>query len=406
MSSMAEELPPPSDAKEVKTVPRRSKVSSLERRRLTIDCRINELIELDIETESHHVTKKKHPAEEPFTPGAVVSIWGKETTEKDVFQPYFSEKAMNYDGNEQFRKLPHSVGLLCQRGHKPDSPNQDDFFVLARQQWLIFGVLDGHGPMGHHVSHYVQEHLPCCILDRMKNSEDDWDASARAAFEEVTQKLGTDIEDKVATSGSTATVALLSRDISGEGPLRLRCAFIGDSSIVHGWRNPDGGSWEVKLLSNIHRPDREDEAARIISCGGEVMASPGPGFPPRLMTPFMDLAMSRSFGDFYARGSGLISTPEVPEEVVLEENLDHIILVCSDGIWDVIEPVQAVQLVAKFSPAESQKAAEKLAHKAQHRWQEQEGGGVVDDISVILVRPGFAAVAESPAEESASASAA
>lgn len=381
-----------------KTVSRKKlgRPAPLDRRRLTIDRRIDAMKDDD----EHHVCRHAHPAQEPFTPGAVVSIWGQATTEKDVFQPYFSEKAINYDGNDQFSHLPHSVGLLCQRGHKPDSPNQDDFFVVARQEWLIFGVLDGHGPSGHHVSHCVQEHLPRFLLDKLKVSADDWTGSASAAFQDMTTKLGDVLGEQVATSGSTASVALLSRGVDGKGPLRLRCAFIGDSAIVHGFSDPTTSSWEARQVSDIHRPDREDEYERILKVGGKVMASPGPGMPPRLLTQYLDLAMSRSFGDFYARDEGLVSEPEVPPEIILDESLDHIILICSDGIWDVIPPMQAVQLVSKFKPSESQKAVEKLVAKAQHRWQEQDFGGVVDDITVILVRPGFAPVVATSAEVS------
>merc|ERR1719272_1290450 len=93
-------------------------------------------------------------------------------------------------------------------------------------------------------------------------------------------------------------------------------------------------------------------------------------------------------GDFHATPHGLSSEPEIGTEVLLKECDEHIILACSDGVWDVIPPLQACQIAAKFRPDEVQKAAEKIVQKAQVRWQEMTGD-CVDDITVILVRPSF-----------------
>jgi len=128
---------------------------------------------------------------------------------------------------------------------------------------------------------------------------------------------------------------------------------------------------------------------RIESCGGKVLRSSSIRSPSRLLMKSGGLAMSRSLGDFDGVPYGLTCEPEVPEEVLLEEQDEHIILICSDGIWDMIEPASAVQLVGRFSPENTQGAAEKLAAKAQVRWQEQDRGSCVDDITVCVVRPNF-----------------
>jgi len=402
------EIPVAARATLEKATVRRAHGVSLQRRHLTIDCRIADILTTLEQAdgtppaEASRLSRLSHPAQEEMTPGAVVSIWGSDPTEKDVYQPYFSSKCMNFDGEDMFdTNMPHAVGLMCQRGHKPESPNQDDFFVIARREWFLFGVQDGHGPDGHILSHFVQERLPKGLLGRLAPSceeegsegskASDWAESCLAAFEGVTHQIFTEKSEQGHTSGSTASVALLSRDRAegAGGPLRLRCAFIGDSAIVHGRRALGTDSWEVNMLTDIHRPDRAGEQERIQSCGGHVQGSQGPGQPPRLLTDHLDLAMSRAFGDLYARKEGLISVPEIPAEIVLDESEEHIILMCSDGIWDVIAPQQAVQLVAKFAVTETQKAVEKLVAKAQHRWQESMEEGVVDDITVVLVRPRF-----------------
>jgi len=366
-----------------------SKADPVVRRRsqLTIESRINFSIASHAHEDSEF-SRCRHPAQESFTPGKVVSIWGKATAEKDVFQPYFSHRGTHFDGTassedpveDHISLMQHSVGVLCQRGQKPDSPNQDDFVVLSRREWLLFGVFDGHGPRGHDISHFVQEHLPQQLLDRLLNKNQDWSASCKDSFEAVNGQLLAEFSEQAATSGSTTSVAILNSE--GGGAMRLRCAHVGDSCVVYAKRSVGEDPWQVSVLTDPHKPDRIDESERIVLSGGEVQPSPGEGFPARLLTNVMDLAMSRSFGDFYARTCGLISEPELSAQVLLEAADEHIILACSDGVWDVVSPYQAVQIVSKFQPCEAQKAVEKLVQKAQHRWQEMHGGAV-DDITKI-----------------------
>jgi len=47
------------------------------------------------------------------------------------------------------------ISIVCKKGLKPESPNQDDFSILIDGPSFILGVYDGHGMHGHHVSHYV-----------------------------------------------------------------------------------------------------------------------------------------------------------------------------------------------------------------------------------------------------------
>lgn len=112
-----------------------------------------------------------------------------------------------------------------------------------------------------------------------------------------------------------------------------------------------------------------------------------PNEPTRLAVGDFGLAMSRSFGDFDgAEAAGLVFDPEVPEDRILAVEDEHVILVCSDGVWDVVDHMTAVKLVVKYAASSAQIAAEKLAAKAQFRWQELDAGQI-DDITVCLVRP-------------------
>eukprot|EP00913_Durusdinium_trenchii_P033471 g31336.t1 len=133
------------------------------KRTATLDNKVRRLLEDD---ELELCKEAPHPAarEADLT---VASLCGR-VSEKDRYQPYFSGKRMDFSQLGQFEALPHKLGVHCQRGHKPDSPNQDDFFVLQTNTWLFCGVADGHGENGHKVSHFVQEQLPQAVLQRLK----------------------------------------------------------------------------------------------------------------------------------------------------------------------------------------------------------------------------------------------
>jgi serine/threonine protein phosphatase PrpC len=382
------------------------------RKVLTVDCQshlIEDLIEEKINPEKPvgGAAHRQHPAAAVQTPGMVLSVWGCESSAASKFEPYFSQKAINFDG--ELSNMQHYVGLMSHRGHKPDMPNQDEFFVLAREETLLFGVLDGHGPEGHVVAHFAQEHLPTMVTERIRSASsaapEAWRGAVGTAFEELKVKLGQDLQSEAHYSGTTTTLLMLDRDPNSDSaaeppleeqevdarlrrPMRLRCAYLGDSIAVAAKRRSKAEQWEIKLLTIIHRPDRVDEAARIYAMGGHV-STPEPDSPPcataRLCTPEWHLAMSRSMGDFHAVPYGLSGEPEFSEDYQLEAGFEHIILACSDGVWDVIPPAQAVQLVGRYPPSDAQMAVDKLVAKAQLRWQET--GDVVDDITALLVWP-------------------
>uniref|UniRef100_A0A7S2KY46 PPM-type phosphatase domain-containing protein n=1 Tax=Zooxanthella nutricula TaxID=1333877 RepID=A0A7S2KY46_9DINO len=380
-------------------------------RRLTVDTKqklIADLIEKETQKPSDAIdssgcTSKQHPAAAIQTPGMVLSVWGSATNDDDRFQPYFAQKRMNFDG--EIRRMQHRIGLMSHRGFKPDAPNQDDFFVLARSESLLFGVMDGHGPNGHIVSHFTQERLPAKIMEHLRQDNEDWRRAVRQSVETLTNVAKREMLDKATDSGTTVTVAMLDRVPLGAGPdgeperggqcLRLRTAFLGDSIAVHASRASSSSAWEVSVLTDIHRPDRPDEEERIKAAGGGVLPAgfSCPGSPSRLITPEWGLAMSRSFGDFHCVKYGLSHKPEFSSAVELRPDAEHLVLICSDGIWDVIPPAQAAAFVGKFRPDEAQLAVERLVAKAQLRWQEI--GEVVDDITAILVWPSFEASSES-----------
>ncbi|CAK9098999.1 unnamed protein product [Durusdinium trenchii] len=338
---------------------------------------IVDVIDKEMSKPESRIHEKRHPAEDK-TPGKVLALWGDESHDEDFYAPYFSSKPMNFDG--EFSRMRHCLGVVSHRGHKPEQPNQDEFFVLVRKESVLMGILDGHGPHGHSVAHFAQEHLPGTILEGIREDPESWEKSVKNAVTMLCREcqLDSDMANKANVSGTTMTVLML--DSAKPLNWRIRSAHLGDSIAVLAYRK--GGPWQIDQLTDIHRPDRQDEMKRIQDAGGSVVACEGES--SRLLAGEWSLAMSRSWGDFHAASAGLSHDPEFNEHV-LPTDCECFILVCSDGVWDVIPPIQAVNMIGKYPPEEAQSAVEKLVSKAQLRWQEK--GEIVDDITALVLFP-------------------
>jgi len=93
------------------------------------------------------------------------------------------------------------------------------------------------------------------------------------------------------------------------------------------------------------------------------------------MTP--GLNMSRSLGDVLAHSScGVSDVPDVVERTLTFQ--DRALLLCSDGIWEVMTPQD-------FGPWRAMEAAKKLADEAMQRWLNGTHGKTTDDVTVVLV---------------------
>lgn len=342
---------------------------------------ISSLADHDEALEKRRWAKLAHPALGVEPGKDVASLWGAATAEQDRFAPYFSSRPLNFSGERLLATMPHRVGLVSRRGFKHyDQPNQDDFFLLVRGELLLFGICDGHGRNGHLISHFVQEELPRWLMERVTadgfSGAKDWATCAREAFTATQRLLEQEFGEEAANSGSTATVILVF-------PGLLLTAHVGDSQAV--LLGPDGFFHD---LTEPHRPDRADELARITAAGGKVeMPEPDSDNPARLRAGDFGLAVSRGFGDLNARSYGFTHDPQVPEPIMLADNREYSILVCSDGVWDMIPAAQAVSFTSRLVREAAQETVEKLALKAQHRWQDH--GEHVDDITSLLVRPCF-----------------
>ncbi|KDO55426.1 hypothetical protein CISIN_1g019155mg [Citrus sinensis] len=193
----------------------------------------------------------------------------------------------------------------------------------------FFGVYDGHG--GCQVANYCCERMHLALAEELVTAkarlqdggswQEQWKKAFANSFLKVDSEIGGALGgEPVApeTAGSTAVVAIIS-------PTLIIVANCGDSRAVL-----CRGKVPVPL-SVDHKPDREDELARIEAAGGKVIQWNG-------SRVFGVLAMSRSIGDRYLK-PWIIPDPDVM--FVPRAKEDDCLILASDGLWDVMNNEEA-----------------------------------------------------------------
>lgn len=274
------------------------------------------------------------------------------------------------------------LGYTCRKGLKPESPNQDSWFVMKVDgNFALYGVFDGHGQKGHDVSNYVKDNLPKLILRDQRFKTDEMPKMLEDSFKKMQNLIATaDRQKKLSAtlSGTTATVVV--HDFEKK---KLTFAHVADSTCCLATKN--GNNLEGKAMTRDHKPDLKDERARIEKAGGRVVFD---GYANHRIYAkngrYPGLNMSRCLGDLLGHSdAGCSCIPEVTEYKI--EDNDHVLMLCSDGVWEFMSPQEGADIIKSFPSAQAQKAADVLAKEAWDRWIKQEGGAVVDDITAVLI---------------------
>mmetsp|Transcript_94632 Transcript_94632/g.187496 ORF Transcript_94632/g.187496 Transcript_94632/m.187496 type:complete len:384 (+) Transcript_94632:59-1210(+) len=302
----------------------------------------------------------------------------------DPSRTSFVNKAMQRIGDDM-SLVQGGLGYTCRKGLKPESPNQDGWFIVAVEQaFSVYGVFDGHGQKGHDISNFVSEALPKLIVADRRFLAESKHELLRDSFRRMQFLIGA--QDKLQRlsaqlSGTTATVA-----VHDHLAKKLTLAHVADSTAVLGrYRQGKKQELEAIVLTRDHKPGLQDERARIERSGGRVVFDGYANYRVYAKNArWPGLKLSRCLGDLKSHlGCGVIAEPEVTELQIAPN--DHVVLLCSDGVWEFIRPDEAVRLVSEYSPSQAMVAAERLAKEAWDRWILEESSSVVDDITVLLV---------------------
>lgn len=246
-----------------------------------------------------------------------------------------------------------SCGYSSFRGKRV---TMEDFYdiktlKIGGQSICLFGIFDGHG--GSRAAEYLKEHLFDNLVKHPKFLTD-----AKLAISETYQQTDAAFldseKDTFRDDGSTASTAVLIDN-------HLYVANVGDSRTII------SKAGKAIALSEDHKPNRSDERKRIENAGGVVMWA-------GTWRVGGVLAMSRAFGNRMLK-QFVVAEPEIQDQKI-DEQIELLIL-ASDGLWDVVQNDDAVSLA--HTEEEPEAAARKLTEAAFSR-------GSADNITCIVVR--------------------
>lgn len=292
--------------------------------------------------------------------------------------------------------VPPSL-IACQKGQKfrngkDTSPNQDNFSVTHfKSGYTLVCVFDGHGPYGHVVSTRTVQTVPWFMAN-------DWGFNTKCVHESSIDKALIDCFHKAhadvvaymqqqkglrveftGLSGSTAVAALFRGN-------KVWTANAGDSRCVIGSEEDK----RVIFETAFHKPQMDEERARILSMGGEIRSKTHEdGWKEhRIFLMGKDvpgLCVARTLGDQAIKEQGVIATPEVVKTEV-DTRRTVFLLLASDGVWEFLDSQRVVNTIASVEDGPAKLA--KLQLEAKNKWKHTHPGegGYCDDITSVLVQ--------------------
>ena len=268
--------------------------------------------------------------------------------------------------------------------------NQDRNFIFRNFvegfENIFMGVCDGHGYFGNEISEYIKENLPMDLNRLIKCRKLD------IYNEDLSEVL---IDTFLMENNALLRNKQIDSDLSGSTcisviytPKKLIISNVGDSRCVLGSRVE--GVWEYKNLSRDHKPTIKEEADRIKKNGGRIrpMIDEDGCFVGPLRVYMKDkdlpgLAMTRSFGDYFASLAGTIAEPEIKEHILVPE--DKFIILASDGLFEFISSEEVGNIIKEYyEKNDIVECCEYLYKESYRKWVLEEED-TVDDITIILV---------------------
>lgn len=226
----------------------------------------------------------------------------------------------------------------------------------------VYAVFDGHN--GSITVDVCRTHFLPLFLSHasFRTSSPDIASALRTAIARLEALALSATRTAHSYDGSTLVATVLFRGI-------LTVANVGDSRAVLARRS----SPVARPLTTDHKLNSSAERARVAAAGGVIKRS-------RLVGVRKDLELTRALGDREfkdAGGKALIAEPDVSVHRVSAD--DAILLVASDGLWDL--PFLDADTVASMAlqGGEVRRTAEAIVHEAIRF-------GCRDNVALVLVR--------------------
>lgn len=220
----------------------------------------------------------------------------------------------------------HGVWGVTDDQNVPHKNYMEDGFAVvpvleqtAAASYAFFGVYDGHS--GREATEFAQDNLHLNLLNALRFGMSPEDAHSHA-YQLTDNEL---LAAGVKTAGCTVVTALITK---AGGKRTLHVANAGDGRAVL------CKAGKAIRMSFDHKVEVESETKRILALGGTILWGRVQG----------QTMVSRSLGDHDLK-KFVVAEPHYRAEP-LDATCEFIILAC-DGIWDVSEDQEAVDVVRK-----------------------------------------------------------
>lgn len=292
----------------------------------------------------------------------------------DFFAQFgFRHADQRKDKHQEFWYMRHkNIAAYALKSRRPYMEDRFSYLVNEAKHFRLFGVFDGHG--GQYVASYIEENLLQNIARKYLTSPSN--ANIAKLMIEETEKLDAEMQKitnpDLKLIGSTALFGLIINNM-------LYLANVGDCRAA-------GISLQklnIKELTVDHKPNYPDELDRIKKAGGTVTFW-------GVWRVGGILAVSRALGDFRLKEPGwLIARPDVFEVDLSRQRYD-LLLLASDGFWDVFRESEVLEYLATVFAKDANNnwdfATDSLLRAAQSLVQAAYAKGALDNITVMLVK--------------------
>jgi len=235
------------------------------------------------------------------------------------------------------------VGWITRKG---DRVENQDFYVVRNKPHdkkpSFWGVFDGHGIFGAKASKDASKLISDCICEQILSSSnlDDVEIKMKDIFTTVNENLVQIAAKSKQEYGTTACVSVLSVQ---DGLPYLVTVNTGDSRAILSRKG------KSIPLSIDHKLSRSDEYNRIISCGGMIANRNGhtlrvipnsKDYPEAVVIKQqLALNMTRALGHEILGKYGITPEPEIVHTTIEQ---DDVLIIASDGLWEVMENQEVV----------------------------------------------------------------
>jgi len=216
---------------------------------------------------------------------------------------------------------------------------------------ILFTLYDGHG--GDKVAKYARDRLPEIFFAYLNQSDNNVEKAFQESFKKIENEL---VFSKAREMGTTVSIVYICKQNKSK---YLYCANVGDSRCL--LISDD----KVNRISYDHKCEDQNERERIKNAGGFVQNG-------RLMGI---INLSRSIGDLDLKKHGLITFPNFFKTELT--NNENFVVMASDGVWDVINDIDAYRISKGCDSAEN--LADELILKAKDL-------GSTDNISCLAIK--------------------